>query len=240
MNLTNANKALIATLLLSVTLVLMSYNFSVLKTNEQLAETYFDIIEEDLKPIEEEETLEDILESLDHVLVTNKAYNTTKKYDDFEDEEFKSTIEKIRNRDSRIEQIDTRSSNENEGKTTTEASESFNSINDIIAKRSKEKRAASGSENGANKNSSISYSLVNRTAAYLPPPIYLCEQHGKVVITITVNGEGHVINATVNGASSTSNGCLVDHALEYAKASQFDTSNKAQQIGTITFLFQGK
>jgi len=239
MTLTNANKAIIITLLLSAILVLVAYNFSVLKTNEQLAETYFDIIEDE-ETFEEEETLDDILESLDNVLATNNAYNTTKKYDDFEDEEFKSTLDKIRNRDSRTEQQETVNSNESEGKKNAEASESFNTINDIIAKRSKEKRAASGTENGANKNSTISYSLVNRTADYLPPPIYLCEQRGKIVINIIVNGEGLVIDASYNGASTSSDGCLIDHALEYAKASTFNSSDKTQQIGTITFLFQGK
>lgn len=240
MNLTNANKALIATLLLSATLVLMAYNFSVLSANKQLAETYFDIVEEELTPEEEEETLEDIIESLDDVLATNKAYNTTKNYDDFEDEEFKSTLDKIRNRDARIDEKETQSANESEGKKNAEASESFNTINDIIAKRSQEKRAASGTKNGANKNSSISYSLIHRTSEYLPPPIYLCERGGKVVINITVNAEGRVVTASFNGSSTTSDGCLVDHALEYAKSSQFDTSSKTQQIGTITFLFQGK
>lgn len=240
MNLTNANKAIIVTLLLSVILVLTAYNFSVLKTNEQLAETYFDITEEELTPEEKEETLEDILESLDNVLVTNKAYNTTKTYDDFEDEEFKSTLDKIRNRDFRTEQQETQSSNENKGKKNAEDSESFNSINDIIAKRSKEKRASSEVENGANKNTTISYSLINRTANYLPPPIYLCERSGKIVITITVDNNGDVTDASFNGASTSTDGCMLDHALEYAKASKFNSSDKPQQIGTITFLFQGK
>ena len=45
----------------------------------------------------------------------------------------------------------------------------------------------------------------------------------------------------INSSSSSENGCLIDHALEYAKASKFNRDpKKASQIGTITFLFQGK
>ena len=238
MHLTNANKALIITLLLAAIIVLTAYNFSVLKQNERLAETYFELIPKD--EIEEEpEQLDDILESLDDVLATNRAFNSTRNYEDFEDEEFKSTMDKIKNRDARTVETESQNSDTNAAKRDPEESESFNSINDIIAKRSKAKEEAS-SANGANKNSTISYSLVDRDAMYLPPPIYLCERGGKIVVNITVDAKGNVTDASFNGASTSTNGCLIDHALEYAKASKFNASNKSQQIGTITFLFQGK
>ena len=94
---------------------------------------------------------------------------------------------------------------------------------------------------GRLKNSSVSYSLVDRTAVYLPPPIYLCEYGGKVVITIEFDYQGDVIKATYNNASSSNNQCLIDHAIEYALDSQFNRDPaKEKQLGTITFIFKGK
>ena len=106
-------------------------------------------------------------------------------------------------------------------------------INDLIKKQQ--------NKDSSNENSSISYSLVDRTKINIPPPIYLCENGGKIVVNITVDSQGNVINANFNSASTTDDGCLIDHALEYAKASKFSANaNKSSQIGTITFLFKGK
>lgn len=91
------------------------------------------------------------------------------------------------------------------------------------------------------RRTSISYSLVERNAYYLPPPIYTCIEGGKVVINIKVDDNGYVTEATFNDKSSgTSNGCLVDNAIEYALKARFSSDSKAEQIGTITYLFQGK
>lgn len=91
------------------------------------------------------------------------------------------------------------------------------------------------------KRTSISYSLVDRNAYSLPPPIYTCIEGGKVVINITVDASGYVIDASFNDNSSgTSNGCLVDNAITYALKARFNPSTKNSQIGTITYLFQPK
>ena len=93
----------------------------------------------------------------------------------------------------------------------------------------------------ANKNSSISYSLVDRTHTFLPTPVYLCEFGGKIVINVKVNNQGKVTEVYVNSSSASSNGCLIDSALEYAKASTFNNdATKFSQLGTITFYFKGK
>lgn len=95
--------------------------------------------------------------------------------------------------------------------------------------------------NTVNKNTSISYSLVDRYHTRLPVPIYTCQVGGKVVVNITVDATGRVIDASINEKSSTSlNGCLTENALAYAYKSSFQSSSKASQIGTITYLFQGK
>lgn len=91
------------------------------------------------------------------------------------------------------------------------------------------------------RRTSVSYSLVDRANYELPPPIYTCIEGGKVVINIEVDRDGYVQEASFNAKSSnTSNGCLVDNAIDYAKRARFDRSSKAIQIGTITYIFQSK
>lgn len=93
----------------------------------------------------------------------------------------------------------------------------------------------------ADRKTSVSYSLVGRNNYELPPPIYTCIEGGKVVINIKVDALGYVTEATYNSrSSSTTNGCLVDNAITYALRARFNTSDKAAQIGTITYLFQSK
>ncbi|MEM8846606.1 MAG: hypothetical protein AAGD17_05840 [Bacteroidota bacterium] len=91
------------------------------------------------------------------------------------------------------------------------------------------------------KRTSISYSLIDRNAYSLPPPIYTCIEGGKVVINIKVDKSGYVTEADFNDkSSSTSNGCLVDNAIQYALKARFNSDSKSSQIGTITYLFQSK
>ncbi|PXX31602.1 hypothetical protein C7972_101440 [Arenibacter sp. ARW7G5Y1] len=119
-----------------------------------------------------------------------------------------------------------------------------------LAKRRREKQELLGEKeaskevmtnNLAKRKTSISYSLVDRRHSSLPIPIYTCIEGGKVVINIKVDPLGKVIEADVNKkSSSTLNGCLVENAIEYALKSKFNTGVKAEQMGTITYLFQGK
>ncbi|MAU15231.1 MAG: hypothetical protein CMH46_06780 [Muricauda sp.] len=91
------------------------------------------------------------------------------------------------------------------------------------------------------RRTSISYSLVDRNAYHLPPPIYTCIEGGKVVVNITVDANGYVTEASFNDKSSgTSNGCLVDNAIAYALKARFSPDSRESQIGTITYLFQSK
>jgi len=119
-----------------------------------------------------------------------------------------------------------------------------------LAKKREEKKKQMGEKeaqkkeftnNLAEKRTSISYSLVDRNAYDLPPPIYTCIKGGKVVINITVDANGNVNETSYNEKSSTtSNGCLVDNAMAYASKAYFNPSSKVSQKGTITYLFQGK
>jgi len=105
----------------------------------------------------------------------------------------------------------------------------------------KEAQKKEFTDNFANKRTTISYSLVDRKSSQLPPPIYTCIKGGKVVINIKVDRLGFVTSAEYNTTSSnTSNGCLVENAIEYALKARFNSSSKILQIGTITYLFQPK
>lgn len=239
----NTYKAMIATTILSSIVVFLGFTIHINKKSEFIAETYFEI-EPEIIDEEKKEELDDILKSLDELLntSTNEAYNETEN-DKIEDKAFEERLEQIRNRnnlDNSPQQSEsTNESSSSKSNSSENEANTFSEINDIIAKTSEKKRAPTAT--GGNKNSSISYSLVNRTKIDIPPPIYLCERGGKVVISITVDAAGNVITALYNNSSTTDNGCLVDHALEYAKASKFNSdTNKPSQIGTITFMFKSK
>lgn len=89
--------------------------------------------------------------------------------------------------------------------------------------------------------SSVSYTLANREAYTLPPPVYTCIEGGKVVVNITVNADGRVTRAVFNTErSQTRNGCLIDNAIAYALKSKFSPQTQKSQQGTITYLFQAK
>ncbi|SFR53764.1 MULTISPECIES: hypothetical protein [Maribacter] len=119
-----------------------------------------------------------------------------------------------------------------------------------LAKKREEKKQLLGEKeaqkkeftnNLAARRTSVSYSLVDRNNYKLPPPIYTCIEGGKVVINIEVNALGYVTEADYNERSSgTSNGCLVENAINYALKARFNSSEKDSQKGTITYLFQGK
>jgi len=225
---TNTYKALIITALFSIVVILLCFTIHIKKKSELIAETYFEMDSEVLE-IEELEELEALLKSFDNI-TTNEAFNETSKQETLEDAEFEKRLEEIRSRNN-VEETKPEPK-EIESKTPDE-NPAFNDIKDIINKQK--------NRDNANKNSSLSYSLIGRTHNFLPTPIYLCEYGGKIVINITVNHEGNVIDAYFNNSSASSNGCLIDSALEYAKASQFNPDvTKTTQLGTITFLFKGK
>ncbi|MBT8266428.1 MAG: hypothetical protein KJO41_00590 [Bacteroidia bacterium] len=220
----------------------MAFNVHLTRHVEFDAETYYEILPEELEEPETPEELAELMESIDALLATNKAYNETQKNNEFEDEAFQNTMDKIRNRAAKDYEIDDHISESNGTNDTNDDLDSFEEINELIDIRSQDKRASLPSNSSGNhKNSRVSFSLVNRTDEYLPPPIYLCEESGKIVINITVDSHGNVTDTDVNSSSTSSNGCLIDHAIEYAKASKFNADNsKANQLGTITFYFRGK
>ena len=234
----NTYKALIATTLFSSAVMFLGFTMHIKKKSELVAETFYELDAETDEEDKQEE-LNDILKSLDNLLAntTNQAYNETRQYEALDEKAFNERLEEIQNRNNTSQDA----SEGNKSRTYnipehTDDNATYSDINDLIS----QKREAASS-NAVNKNSSISYSLKDRTKIDIPPPVYLCEKGGKIVINITVNSNGDVVDAYFNNASTSNDGCMVDHALEYAKAAKFNAdASKSSQLGSITFYFKGK
>lgn len=117
-----------------------------------------------------------------------------------------------------------------------------------LAKDNKDKNRENAQNDGKDKqrqrarvkgNVIISYNLENRTDIYLHIPAYLCQGGAEVIVNITVNRNGKVIAAAIAAASTTDDNCILDMALQSAKASSFNASANApdKQRGSITYLF---
>ncbi len=90
------------------------------------------------------------------------------------------------------------------------------------------------------KGSGVEFSLTGRKANYLPMPDYTSPETGRVVISITVNRQGHVTRATAGArGTTTSNQTLWRLAEEAARKARFDIKHDVaeEQRGTITYNF---
>ena len=231
MSFSNKHKAMCITFLISGTIVLSMFNFHILKHQDQIAETFYEI--EPKKELTETQLKE---QEKAAKAETNKAYNKNEK-----SKRYAYTQKRIAPPEDYVRpdlsNSDYGISNKKEitkkaSKLEKEELSSFSKVNDVLKKQLKENN---------NAKSSVSYSLVNRKHKYIPTPIYLCESGGKIVVNITVNTSGKVIEASYNNASNSANNCLIKNALKYARKARFN-SNATQdsQIGTITFYFEGK
>lgn len=136
---------------------------------------------------------------------------------------------------------------ENESK--GEEENNFSDYKDRIEALRKEAKNTQNDEKNAkpvqktsstSRKTTISYMLKERNALRIPNPVYTCNAVGKVVINIQVSDTGNVTRTSFNkAASSTTNGCLVDQALEYASKANFNSAPRSAQLGSITFEFQG-
>jgi hypothetical protein len=118
---------------------------------------------------------------------------------------------------------------------------SITSVVDDRMNRMKENSSVAAEPVKLSKKTIISYDLKGRIHRALPVPNYTCLEGGEVVINIAVDYKGRVVDAWYNAQfSSSSNGCLIAQAIEYAKHSFFQDSGKNIQEGTITYLFPAK
>lgn len=172
---------------------------------------------------------------------TNRAYNEAEKFISSVENENQEITETTEGKLQEMSDAMEESQNSNSG--------NEESITKKPEKKKKSKLSNSDSEKdaqavvkGGNRNTTISYQLVNRKDLNLPNPVYTCYGSGKVVINIAVNNLGKVIKTSYNkNVSTTSNRCLVDAASEYAQQARFSTDGSRQkQLGTITFNFPGQ
>lgn len=237
MNLTNQHKALLITFLITGTVILSVFNLSLKQHNEIASESYYEM-EPEKELTEEDVKLLEALEKLNASKAeTNKAFNETQDNKHFA-QAYKliappeDYVPKPSNAEGSKETYTKDYEAIDESKVNKDELSSFDKVNDLLKKQK---------EDGDNSKSTISYSLTNRTKVHIPIPIYLCEVDGKIIVNITVNNQGSVIDAYVNTSSNSTNECLIEHALDYAKKSQFSSdASKKSQIGTITFYFIGK
>ncbi|WP_051210014.1 energy transducer TonB family protein [Gelidibacter mesophilus] len=260
MEIIEKHKALIITILISSTLVLAMFALGIKKQTEVMAESYYEL-PPPLTP-EEQQLLEELAMNDPNVAETNKAFNSTNEFKEMM-RNFKSVNSNDFDKNAKqTETEDIETPEEVTDGENTPATEdysinenelsSYSKIKDVIAMRSAEKRQSSKSNgnnstnnlannSALNTNSSVSYSLVNRKDKHLPPPVYLCEESGKIVINITVDSSGEVTDAYLNSSSTSKNACLIESALQYANEARFSPdASKTKQIGSITYFFKGK
>ncbi len=243
------HKALLFTSLITGTIVLGLFSFSITNKTELITESYFEIepqTEDELKTLQELKELE-----AKEQANTNEASN--------QDEEFKEmmrnfkTMSNAPTHEDQIKEPDdledlsqnpeevlTSSASQQSSKQfalNEEERERFNKAKDILAQQTAK---TSKKHTPSSANSSVSFSLKNRQKVTLLPPVYLCETGGKIVVNITVNSQGHVTDAYINTSSSSNNQCLIDTAIEYAENAIFSNADRKIQIGSITYYFKSK
>jgi len=246
LNVAEKYKALLFTSLITGTLVLGMFSFGITNKSELITESYYEIepqTEEELKALQEVEA-----NKLAH---TNEASN--------EDEEFKEMMRNFKSMSNaptheeqmpEDETVEDPSQNPDDVLTSNSSLQTskqyalndkergqFNKASDILAMQTAKK---TDKKVPINSNSSVSFSLKNRQKVKLPPPVYLCETSGKIVVNITVDAQGQVTDTYINSSSSSKNQCLTDAAIEYAQNAIFSDANRKSQIGSITYYFKGK
>ncbi|MGX1928451.1 hypothetical protein [Flagellimonas sp. 2504JD4-2] len=239
MNLNRNQLSFLITFFSMSIIVLLLFNIHLGGMQEEEYVIEMSLADEDIEELlkEEEKRLEELMNN--DPIKSHMAFNETAKPSVKSPEPLK-TLEEL---------MEERALNSDAGE-PSEADGAFaEHLKELAAKREEKKQQLSEREaqkeeftnNLKDKRTSISYSLLDRNAYSLPPPIYTCIEGGKVVINIKVDSSGYVTEATFNDSSSgTSNGCLVDNAIAYAYKARFNPDSKNSQIGTITYLFQSK
>jgi outer membrane biosynthesis protein TonB len=83
--------------------------------------------------------------------------------------------------------------------------------------------------------------LAGRKVAESPiTPALSCQERGTVVLTITVDRAGKVLEAEMGRGTSNPAQCLIDYATSIALATKFNASEEApeKQVGYIQFNFK--
>ncbi len=231
------HKALIITSLFCSVVLLALYNFNLSSKNQKERELLVDLenfrVEEKIEEEPEPEETEEV--PVRPSAQTHQAFNENQ---EARNENFDQQLEEIFEKNSA-------SQLESEDEESPETSGSFNFKQQKKAPPKKQSDGDRSSENistqrGGMDNSSITFSLVGRTAVDIPNPIYTCDRAGKIVVNITVNSAGRVLSTSINkGSSTSSNECLAEQAMQYASQAVFSRlDSRNSQPGTITYQFK--
>lgn len=239
MNFNYSYRAFLITSLLTGSLVLFLYSIKLKGEINIVNDKEYDIqYDKELKLPDEEELK---LISTENVKIeTNKAYNSAEKYISKLENENKELTENTEGKLEEMNQaIENSASNSNTGPSINP--EKKEEKKDKTSNGKAKDNTTTVASNG-NRNTTISYQLVDRTAMALPNPVYTCMGSGKIVINIEVDATGRIVKTSYNKSSSTtSNECLIDAAIEYSNQARFtNSSDKPRQLGTITFNFPGQ
>jgi TonB family protein len=86
-----------------------------------------------------------------------------------------------------------------------------------------------------------SFNMAGRDPLENPIPTYRCKTNGTVIVIVSIDELGKVLEARINEDKSSGNECLRGESLTYAKKWRFDYSNRSRkQDGTITFTFSAQ
>tara|TARA_B110000208_G_C11675154_1_gene396650 strand:+ start:383 stop:1066 length:684 start_codon:yes stop_codon:yes gene_type:complete len=226
MNFNYSYKAFVITILILGNLYLLFY-FIKLPSNSIILEEEYEI-EYALEEVIPEEELASISEE-EIKIETHKVFNEDQKFIEELETDRKENNESTEDKLSEINEVISDSKSEIKDDLATEKKYKSNLPEAILATTN-------------NSKSTNSYRLVNRKVIEFPNPVYVCDSFGKVVLHIEVNANGYVIMTSVNkNASTTTNLCLIESAIDYAKKARFTKDkNKPSQVGSITYIFPGQ
>lgn len=226
MNFNYSYKAFVITILILGNLYLLFY-FIKLPSNSIILEEEYEI-EYALEEVITEEELTSVSEE-EIKIETHKVFNEDQKFIEELETDRKENNESAEDKLSEINEVISDSKSERKDDLAIEKKYKFNLPEAILATTS-------------NSKSTNSYRLVNRKVIEFPNPVYVCDSFGKVVLHIEVNTNGYVIMTSVNkNASTTTNLCLIESAIDYAKKARFTKDkNKPSQVGSITYIFPGQ
>ena len=226
MNFNYSYKAFVITILILGNLYLLFY-FIKLPSNSIILEEEYEI-EYALEEVITEEELASVSEE-EIKIETHKVFNEDQKFIEELETDRKENNESAEDKLSEINEVISDSKSERKDDLAIEKKYKFNLPEAILATTN-------------NSKSTNSYRLVNRKVIEFPNPVYVCDSFGKVVLHIEVNTNGYVIMTSVNkNASTTSNLCLIESAIDYAKKARFTKNkNKPSQMGSITYIFPGQ
>lgn len=114
-----------------------------------------------------------------------------------------------------------------------------------VEKYKKSDKLWSEEEKSYSGTATVSYKIngKHRNQRQLPIPSYKCRVSGTVTVDISINKSGDILDVSVNDMlTTTSNECLLQEAMKYARRSSFVSALDVprKQTGTITYVYSAQ